>query len=97
MAVIGYKMAPENVSPFTNDLKNSEDIMRFTILRNEDLDPEKAFTLTPVTARDAKDRQRGRRDARRGGNVTRNDQLNQGEKRAVREKAQENAEKSTAS
>lgn len=96
MAVIGFKMEPANIAPMSTDFNNSEDVMRYTIVRNDELDPEKAFTLTPVTARDAKDRQRGRRDTRRGGNVTRSDQFNSGERRPPRERSQETSEKAPA-
>lgn len=60
MAVLGFKLAPAAIKTLSNALKLNEDILRFTILRNEDLDPDKAFVLTPVTAKDVKESARGR-------------------------------------
>jgi small subunit ribosomal protein S6 len=65
MAAMVVTLPPQSITDVTFNLKLNEDLMRFTIIRNEDLDADKPLMVTPITGREP--REVGGRGGRPGG------------------------------
>jgi small subunit ribosomal protein S6 len=59
MAVLAFELDPSQITTLVRALKLNEDVLRATILRNDDLDPSRPFVLTPVTGKEPKEAGRG--------------------------------------
>lgn len=67
MAVVAIQLAADKVKDLSFVLKLNEDLLRFTLLRNDALDLEKPFVVTPVTGKEPREPRTGRRPMGGGG------------------------------
>jgi small subunit ribosomal protein S6 len=67
MAVVGFDMAADQVSSLSRMLRLNEDLLRFMIVRNDKLDPEKPFNLNPITGKEPREPRRPGAGGGRGG------------------------------
>jgi small subunit ribosomal protein S6 len=55
VAVIAFEAPPEAAAVISHALKLNEDVLRATLLRNEELDPTKSFIVSPITGREPRE------------------------------------------
>jgi small subunit ribosomal protein S6 len=68
VAVIGFEAPPEAATILNQALKLNEDVIRYTLFRNEELDPTKPFIVQPITGREPRElNTRGGGNRRPGG------------------------------
>jgi small subunit ribosomal protein S6 len=68
IAVIGFEAPGASLQPITNVLNITEELVRYVITRNDDMDINKPFIVTPVTGREPRELRPGGGGRRMGGN-----------------------------
>lgn len=74
ISVMVFDAPPQAIAAITHSYKLNESILRYTIVRNDEIDINKPAMVTPVTGREMREPRQGRRPGgRMGGPRRRND------------------------
>lgn len=73
IAVVGFSLFPDKVTELKKQLRLIEDLIRFTLARNDKLNPALPFVANPITGKEPREPRPGGRGGPRGSRRSRNE------------------------